>query len=112
MGVFDERQMIPEYTEAVFKLKAGEISPVLETSKGIYVVKCFGRYEPGTLPFEAVKPDLLRHLESVWYQEAKKKLREELFEKLAMDYGMKGAEKPAAAPAAKAGAANAPGTPK
>jgi parvulin-like peptidyl-prolyl isomerase len=117
MGIFDERQMIPEYTEAVFKLKAGEISEVLDTSKGIYVAKCFGRYEPGILPFEAIEPDLIRQLEAMWYQEAKKKLREELYKELSMEYGMKeagGADAPAneAAVDKDSGAPNAPASPK
>ena len=78
MGVFPRRQMVKAYAEAAFGLKVGEVSGPVESDKGYYVIKLFGKYEPGVLPLEAVRPDIVRQLESNKYREARARLRAEL----------------------------------
>lgn len=78
MGLFPRRQMVGEYAEVAFALKPGEISEPVKSEKGYYVIKCFGHYEPGPLPFEAVRADLVRQIESEKYKQAHAALQAEL----------------------------------
>ena len=85
MGIFPKKQMVREYAEAAFSMKVGEISAPVRSSKGYYVIRLFGRYAPGPLPLEAVRPDLKREIESSKYREARASLRAALEER----YGVK-----------------------
>lgn len=78
MGLFPKRQMVLDYAEVAFTLEPGAISEPIESSKGIYVIKSFGRFEPGPLPFEAVRLDLVRELEGQKFKQAHAALRSEL----------------------------------
>ncbi len=78
MGLFPRKQMVPEYAEAVFALEAGQLSAPIRSDKGYYVIKSFGRFAAGQLPFEAVRADLVRQLESEKYKQARAALKIEL----------------------------------
>nr|WP_255216447.1 peptidylprolyl isomerase [Pseudenhygromyxa sp. WMMC2535] len=78
MGLFPKARMVPEYAEVAFALEPGEISEPVGSLKGFYVIKSFGRYEPGPLPFEAVRADLVRQLEREIYDAGHEALRKEL----------------------------------
>ena len=88
MGVFDKARMVPKYGETVFSMKPGEVSEVIDTEKGIYVIKLFALYEPGILPFEAFEADILRQLDGQRFQEARVALKEELTKSLRIEWGM------------------------
>ena len=81
MGLFPFRQMVPEYSEAVFAMKTGDVSEPIKSEKGYYVIKSFGCFEPGQLPYEAVRADLVRTLEAQYYDDAHQKLEAELDER-------------------------------
>lgn len=78
MGLFPRQQMVGEYAEVAFALAPGEISQPVKSDKGYYVIKCFGHYQPGPLPFEAVRADLVRQLEGEKYKQAHAALQAEL----------------------------------
>jgi peptidyl-prolyl cis-trans isomerase C len=78
MGLFPHRQMVPEYSDAAFGLAAGEISQPIRSDKGWYVIKSFGRFPAGQLPFEAVRADLVRALEQQMFAKAHTALKTEL----------------------------------
>ncbi|KIG12645.1 Peptidyl-prolyl cis-trans isomerase PpiD [Enhygromyxa salina] len=81
MGLFPRQQMVGEYADAAFSLAVGEISQPIKSDKGYYVIRCFGHYQPGPLPFEAVRADLVRQLEGEKYKQARASLQAELDER-------------------------------
>jgi peptidyl-prolyl cis-trans isomerase C len=81
MGLFPRRQMVGEYADAAFALAPGEISQPIKSDKGYYVIKSFGHYEAGPLPFEAVRADLVRQLQGEKYKQARAALQAELNER-------------------------------
>jgi peptidyl-prolyl cis-trans isomerase C len=78
MGLFARHKMVPEYSEAAFALAEGELSQPILSDKGWYVIKSFGRFPAGPLPFEAVRADLVRTLEGQAWQQAHTALKAEL----------------------------------
>ncbi|PRP90693.1 Foldase protein PrsA 1 precursor [Enhygromyxa salina] len=78
MGLFPRRQMVGEYAEAAFALEPGQLSEPIKSDKGYYVIKSFGHYPAGPLPFEAVRADLVRELQGQKYKAALAALQAEL----------------------------------
>lgn len=50
MGIFAMGQLPDEMEAAIFSLKEGEISPVLESSYGFHIFRLDSRYEPELIP--------------------------------------------------------------
>jgi peptidyl-prolyl cis-trans isomerase C len=78
MGLFPRRQMVPEYAEAAFTLELGQLSQPIKSDKGYYVIRSFGRFPAGPLPYEAVRADLVRQVEAEKYRVAHEALEAEL----------------------------------
>jgi peptidyl-prolyl cis-trans isomerase C len=78
MGLFPRRQMVPEYAEAAFALEPGQLSQPIKSDKGYYVIRSFGRFPAGPLPYEAVRADLVRQVEAEKYRVAHAALEAEL----------------------------------
>lgn len=68
LGAFGRGQMVPEFEQAVFNAKAGEITPVVKTQFGYHVIKV---EERTTTPFDSVKATLEKTVRQ-------KKLRDQL----------------------------------
>jgi peptidyl-prolyl cis-trans isomerase D len=56
VGYFERGQMLPEFDEAAFALKPGEMSAPVRTAKGFHIIKVEAVQEAMTQPFEAVRP--------------------------------------------------------
>jgi parvulin-like peptidyl-prolyl isomerase len=54
LGTFHLGQTIPEFEDAVVRLKPGEISGVVETLYGFHIIKLIEKKEPHQLPFDEV----------------------------------------------------------
>lgn len=78
MGLFPRKQMVPEYAEAAFALELGQLSQPIKSDKGYYVIRSFGRFPAGPLPYEAVRADLVRQIEGEKWKAAHTALDAEL----------------------------------
>ena len=55
LGEFSRGQMVPEFDQAVFTAKAGELAPVVRTQFGYHVIQV---QEKGLVPFEEVREQI------------------------------------------------------
>jgi peptidyl-prolyl cis-trans isomerase C len=69
---------VPEYAEAAWPLELGQLSQPIKSDKGYYVIRSFGRFPAGPLPFEAVRADLVRQIEAEKFRAAHAALEAEL----------------------------------
>lgn len=58
LGEFGRGQMVPEFEQAAFGAKVGDITPVVRTQFGYHIIKVD---EHGSTPYEQVKPVLERN---------------------------------------------------
>lgn len=58
LGEFGRGQMVPEFEQAAFDAKVGEVTPVVRTQFGYHIIKVDSH---GMTPFEQVKPVLERN---------------------------------------------------
>jgi peptidyl-prolyl cis-trans isomerase C len=63
-------QTVPAFEEAAFKLKANELSPVVETRFGYHVIQLLERQDASVVPFEEAKPRIAAFLKQRQMQEA------------------------------------------
>ena len=79
LGFFQKGQMIPEFEEAVFKRKKGEVSGVTKTPFGYHIIKLTDRAEPAQRDFRQVKnlaeKQLLNDRRAKLFNELLKKLK-------------------------------------
>ncbi|GAB4177228.1 MAG: peptidylprolyl isomerase [Terrimicrobiaceae bacterium] len=64
LGYFSKDRMVPEFAEASFKLKPGEISEPVRTQFGWHIIKVEDRKPAGTATFDEVKNQLIAYLKS------------------------------------------------
>jgi peptidyl-prolyl cis-trans isomerase C len=64
LNFFPREQMVPEFSEAAFKMKKGEVSaePV-RSDFGFHIIKVTDRKDGSTVPFAEAKPQLVKYLE-------------------------------------------------
>ena len=60
LGYMKKGQMVPEFEQAAFNLKAGQISEPVKTSFGYHLIKVLDRKESKTKPFDEVKLELAK----------------------------------------------------
>ncbi len=77
LGFFSAKLMVPEFSEAAFALKPGQISDLVKTQYGFHIIKVEEVREAGTTPFEEVKDTIAKNLKVQAAQDvAFKKARE------------------------------------
>jgi peptidyl-prolyl cis-trans isomerase C len=64
LGYFEKGRMVPEFSQAAFALKIGEVSDVVETQFGYHIIKLTDRKEAGVLKFEDEKDKIMDMLGS------------------------------------------------
>lgn len=73
LGSFSRGTMVPEFEEVAFKLKKGEISPVVKTPFGYHIILVTDRTDPQELDFAQVKEKIKNQLK---YEREQKALNE------------------------------------
>ncbi len=64
LGFFPKDQMVPEFAEAAFNQKVGQISEPVRTQFGWHVIKVTDKKAAGTVPYEQVKKQLQAYLKT------------------------------------------------
>jgi peptidyl-prolyl cis-trans isomerase C len=104
LGWFTKEQMVPEFADAAFNLKQGEISAPVHTQFGWHVIKSEGKRTKPAPTFEEVKPQLEQYVT--------RKAQADLVTKLRADAKIERMDKKAdATPAAPSSAAAPAATP-
>ena len=62
LGYFEHGSMVPEFEEAAFAMKVGEISDVVETQFGYHIIKITAKKDGSTVGFDEVKDELTQQL--------------------------------------------------
>ncbi len=78
LGFFVRESMVPEFEEAAFALKDGELSQPVRTHLGWHLIKRTGHREAGPTPFDTIETQLVRFLTAQRYQVALRSFLEEL----------------------------------
>lgn len=63
VGYFSKGQLVPEFEEECFKLKAGEVGNAVKTQFGYHIIKLTDKKNPEVQPFDSVKDMVRRELE-------------------------------------------------
>lgn len=90
LGYFTKEQMVPEFSEAAFKLDKGQISDPVKTQFGWHVIKVEDKRVKPAPKFEDVKPQIENYVT--------RKAQAELVTKLRADAKIERLDKPAAKP--------------
>jgi peptidyl-prolyl cis-trans isomerase C len=106
LGAFGRGQMVPEFEQAAFAAKAGEVTPLVKTQFGYHIIKV---QEHSLTPFDQVKPTLEKTVKQKKLRDTLDALKESAKPVYDSAYF---APPPAPAPAPAPAKAKAPATPK
>ena len=64
LGFFAKEQMVPEFANAAWAMKVGDVSDIVESQFGFHIIKVTGRKEAVTEPFDKVKEQIVNNLKT------------------------------------------------
>lgn len=105
LGFFTKDRMVPEFAEAAFSQKVGQVSQPVRTQFGWHVIKVTDTKPAHQLSFDEVKDELVNYLKRNKQREAIQNLIKELRDGAKVENNL---PEPPPAPAAPADAATAP----
>lgn len=62
LGFFEQGQMVPQFEQAAFALKPGEMSELVETQFGYHIIKVAEKQTQRVVPLEEAKPQIEQYL--------------------------------------------------
>ena len=78
LGFFDKKRMVPEFADAAWKLKPGQVSDPVRTQFGFHIIKVEDRKPAVKANFETEKDNIISRLEAPKFRDAMKATIEEL----------------------------------
>ncbi len=85
LGYIHKGRLDPDLEVAAFRLKEGEISPIVETIYGFHIIKAGDRKPAETVPFDEAKGSLRSDLEKKRFNETKKNVVSSLKERTGVE---------------------------
>lgn len=80
LGFFSKKRMVPEFSEAAFKAKPGDVTGPVKTEFGYHIIKVTDRKSEKVSTFDEVKDEIRDNLERTEMRESMEKLVKELRE--------------------------------
>lgn len=84
LGFFARHRMVPEFENAAFKLKVGEVSPIIKTSYGYHIIKVTDEKPLPT--FDESKDDLEKTYKSLRYKTDLANLKNKLVQESKLEF--------------------------
>src|SRR4030042_351634 len=89
LGFFSKGDMVEPFEEAVFSIKPGEISNIVETQFGYHIIKLTDKKDEKTIGFEEAKEEISRSLKREKIAESYNKFYADLRDKANVDIFLK-----------------------
>jgi len=70
LGFFAQNDMVPEFGEAAFAMKPGEVSGLVKSQFGYHIIKVHDKKPAGKIPFEEVRDNITQRLKMTRSNEA------------------------------------------
>jgi len=86
LGYFERGRMVPEFSDAAFAMKVGEISNVVQTTFGYHIIKVTDHKAGGSQSFDEVKEGIKTFLKQKQDREFWGKFRQELRDAAKIEY--------------------------
>lgn len=99
LGFFTKDRMVPEFAEAAFSQKVGQVSQPVRTQFGWHVIKVTETKEAHQIPYDEVKTKLIGFLKQSKQRDAVQNLIKELRDSAKVENNLPPAPEPPAAPA-------------
>ena len=80
LGFFTKERMVPQFSEAAFAMKTGEISDPVRSDFGFHVIQVVEKKEAGKTSFDEAKDEIMAELERQKFRESMGGFLEELHE--------------------------------
>ena len=93
LDFFPHDQMVPEFADAAFKMKKGEISDPVKSSFGFHIIKVTDKKEARIVPIAEVKEKIVAHLKIVKQKQLTEDLVKSLREKATVKINLPVADK-------------------
>lgn len=78
LGFFEKTRMVPEFAEAAFAMKPGEISEPVKSDFGFHIIQLVDTKEAGSTSFDEAKEQIMAQLERQKFGESMNELLESL----------------------------------
>jgi len=86
LGMFEKGKMVPQFEQAAFAMKVGDVSDIVETQFGYHIIKLTNKQEAKTDSFADVKPKIVQYLKGRQMNQFFETLRQEMKDKAKVEW--------------------------